>query len=174
MLQKKIWQLCQLFPETSKSNGKLMMELYCVVIGTQQTIWLFLEEKIASIEFGINMEDNFTILLHMITSLQASNGPQMETILLLAHLRCWDFVIELDGLTHLISLNVAQFWIYHGVMMEQLLLVLEEMDKLYLEILLIEIYNGLTLKQFLIQRTKSPLMIVSMKWMMTLTLEKEL
>ena len=42
------------------------MELFYVVIGILEIILLYQEEKTVNIEFGINMEDNYTILYPMI------------------------------------------------------------------------------------------------------------
>jgi hypothetical protein len=131
--QIKIWLLFLLYQATSKSNGKLMMELFLDATGTQQIIWLFHVEKIVNTEYGINMVDNCTIHHHTIMSLLASNGHQMETTLPLDLLKCLDSAINLDGLIHLTSLNVDQLWIWAGAMMEQLLLELVEMAKWYSE-----------------------------------------
>lgn len=87
-----------------------MMVLFYNVIGTQQIILLYLVERIVSIEFGTNMVASFIIQPHMIMLLQVLSGHQMETILQLALLKCLDYVINQDGLTHLINLNADQFY----------------------------------------------------------------
>lgn len=80
-----------------------MMELFLHVIGTQVIISSFQVEKIANTVFGINMDVNSIVHHHMIMLLLVSNGLQMVTILLLAVLKCLDFVINLDG--HILSIN---------------------------------------------------------------------
>jgi hypothetical protein len=65
-----------------------MKESSYAVTGIQLIILLSQVVKTASIEFGINMEDNFIIQTHMIMSLQALSGLQMEITLLLDHLKC--------------------------------------------------------------------------------------
>ena len=111
------------------------MELFFAVIGTLQTIWSYLAEKIANIGFGTNMEDNSIIQIHMTMSSLVSSGHQTVITLLSDLSRCLDYVIEQDGHTLLINQPVVQSWISHGVMMELLLQELEEMDKLSSEIL---------------------------------------
>lgn len=88
-----------------------MMVLFYNVIGTQQIILLYLVEKIVSIEFGTNTVASYIIQLHMIMLSQVLSGHQMETILQLALLKCLDYVINQDGLIHLINLNVDQFYL---------------------------------------------------------------
>jgi hypothetical protein len=93
------------------------------------------------------MEDSFTTHLHTITSLPASSGLQMVTTLLLALLKCSDFVIDLDGLIHSTSQTVDPFSAFHGVTMAQLSLELVETVKSFSAISLTEPFNGLILKQ---------------------------
>ena len=86
-----------------------MKALSYAAIGTQLTILLSLVERIANTEFGINMDANYTILLHMTMLSQALSGLQMEITSQLAHSRCLDSVISLDGLTPSTSLNADLF-----------------------------------------------------------------
>ena len=65
-----------------------MMELSLDATGTQLTTSLFPAVKIANIEFGINMEDNFTTLPFMITLLPALSGHQTVITSLLALSKC--------------------------------------------------------------------------------------
>ena len=85
-----------------------MMVLFYNVIGTQQIILLYLVEKIVSIGFGTNTVASYIIQLHMIMLSQVLSGHQMETILQLALLKCLDYVINQDGLIHLINHSVDQ------------------------------------------------------------------
>jgi len=111
-------------------------------------------EKTANTEFGINMVANYTIPLPMIMSSQALSGRQMEITSLLAHLRCSDYVISLDGLIHSISRSVALFSVFPGVMMEQFVQVLVETVMSLLDQLLIDSFHGHILKPLLTKRTK--------------------
>ena len=86
------------------------MVLSYSVIGIQQIILLFLVEKTASIEFGINMVVNSIIQLHMIMWLLVLSGHLMEIISQLDLLKCLDYVINQDGLIHLINHNADQFY----------------------------------------------------------------
>jgi hypothetical protein len=63
----------------------------------------------------------------------------------------------------MINLNLDQYNLYQGAMMEQLLLEQEEMVMLFLETLLIDNYHGLILKLLLIKKIELVLIIVFMK-----------
>ena len=122
--------------------------------GIQLIILLSQVVKTVSIEFGINMDANYTIPLLTIMSSQALSGHQMEIISQLAPLRCLDSVISLDGLTHSISLFVAPFLAFLGVMMELSVQELAEMAMSFLDQLLIDNYLGHISKPLLIKRIK--------------------
>ena len=100
------------------------------------------------------MDANYTILLHMTMLSQALSGLQMEITSQLAHLRCLDSVISLDGLIHSISHSVALFSAFPGVMMEQSVQVLVETAMSSLDQLLIDNFHGHTSKPLLTKRTK--------------------
>lgn len=95
------------------------MEWFLAAIGIPQTTSSFRAEKTANIVSGINMEDNYTTPHLMTTLSRVSSGLQMETISLLAHLRCYVSAIELDGHTPLINLSAVQFSVFPGATMEQ-------------------------------------------------------
>jgi hypothetical protein len=131
-----------------------MKESSYAVTGIQLIILLSQVVKTASIEFGINMDANYTIPLPTIMSSQALSGHRMEIISQLAPLRCLDSVINLDGLTHSISHFVAPFSAFLGAMMELSVQELVEMAMSFLDQLLIDNYLGHISKPRLIKRTK--------------------
>lgn len=106
MLVTRISLLFLLSQEANKSNGKLTTELFLESTGIQAITLLSHAEKIANIEFGINMEDNYIAHLLTITLSQVLSGLLMVIISLLVALRCSDCAINQDG--HILSINQQQ------------------------------------------------------------------